>query len=223
MTLKINKFVIFDLDDTLYKEIDFLKSAFNEIAMQISAEVSVAPSVIFATMLSTYEAKKNVFEEIIDEYGSSCNKFDLLNIYRRHFPKIAASRDVIHLLDFLKDNNVRLGVLTDGRSVQQRNKLKALGLDGFFSEIIISEEFGSEKPNIKNFKHFENFFGKGHYFYIGDNLKKDFISPNKLNWTTICLKDDGTNIHEQDFNLPLEYLPQYKVETLREIQNLISF
>jgi putative hydrolase of the HAD superfamily len=223
MTLKTNKYVIFDLDDTLYKEIDFLKSAFNEIAIQISAEVSVAPSAIFAAMLSIYEAKKNVFEEIINKYSSSYNKLDLLNIYRSHFPKIAASKEVIDLLNILKDNNVRLGVLTDGRSVQQRNKLKALGLNGFFSEIIISEEFGSEKPNIKNYKHFENSFGKGDYFYIGDNLKKDFISPNKLNWTTICLLDDGANIHEQNFNLPLEYLPRYKVETLREIQYLISF
>ena len=34
--------------------------------------------------------------------------------------------------------------------------------------------------------------------YVGDNLKKDFIAPNMLGWLTVCLKDDGRNIHRQE-------------------------
>lgn len=36
------------------------------------------------------------------------------------------------------------------------------------------------------------------FTYVGDNLKKDFIAPNALGWLTVCLKDDGRNIHKQE-------------------------
>ena len=55
------------------------------------------------------------------------------------------------------------------------------------------------------------------YTYIGDNIIKDFISPNALGWRTICLKDDGRNIHQQDFGLAEEYLPKITVGSLNEL------
>lgn len=54
----------------------------------------------------------------------------------------------------------------------------------------------------------------------GDNLRKDFITPNKLGWKTICLLDDGRNIHRQDFSCPEEYLPNVKIHTLKELLSL---
>ena len=36
------------------------------------------------------------------------------------------------------------------------------------------------------------------FTYVGDNLKKDFIASNTLGWLTVCLKDDGRNIHRQE-------------------------
>lgn len=35
------------------------------------------------------------------------------------------------------------------------------------------------------------------FIYVGDNVKKDFITPNALGWKTICIKDDGRNIHSK--------------------------
>ncbi len=52
---------------------------------------------------------------------------------------------------------------------------------------------------------------------IGDIIAKDFISANTLGWRTICLKDDGRNIHRQDFGLAEEYLPQITVDNLNEL------
>ena len=59
-----------------------------------------------------------------------------------------------HLLDVLKEKNIPAGLITDGRSVTQRNKLKSLGLLNYFKEVIISEEFGSEKPGLKELSFF---------------------------------------------------------------------
>lgn len=56
------------------------------------------------------------------------------------------------------------------------------------------------------------------FTYVGDNLKKDFIYPNQHGWNTICLKNDGRNIHSQDFeNTSVEALPQRVVESIKEI------
>ncbi|TYP72314.1 putative hydrolase of the HAD superfamily [Aquimarina intermedia] len=219
----IKKIIIFDLDDTLYKEINYLRSAYQEISRKIASEVKVDSEIIYSDMLLMYFDKRNVFASILKKY--SINGFspaDLLNIYRGHYPDIKLSPSIKNVLDNLKNSDVELGLITDGRSIQQRNKIKSLGLDLIFKYIIISEEFGTEKPAINNYKFFENLFGKGVYYYVGDNIKKDFVSPNALGWKTICLLDDGNNIHAQDFSISKEYQPKFVIKKISEIQGIID-
>ena len=67
---------------------------------------------------------------------------------------------------------------------------------------------------------FQDKYADAEFVYIGDNLRKDFITPNKLGWKTICLLDDGRNIHRQDSSCPEEYLPNVKIHTLKELLSL---
>ena len=53
-----NKIFIFDLDDTLYKEIDFLYSAYLEIAGWIELKFSLKGIYVF--MLEAYKEKRSV-------------------------------------------------------------------------------------------------------------------------------------------------------------------
>ena len=56
------------------------------------------------------------------------------------------------------------------------------------------------------------------FTYVGDNPRKDFISPNALGWLTVCLKDDGRNIHKQDFtSITAQALPKKTIESLKEL------
>ncbi len=55
------------------------------------------------------------------------------------------------------------------------------------------------------------------YIYIADNPKKDFITPNKLGWTSICLLDKGQNVHEQVFTNSIEYNPLFIIKSFNEI------
>jgi putative hydrolase of the HAD superfamily len=115
----------------------------------------------------------------------------------------------------LSASAARLGILTDGRSTTQRNKIKALGLDLWISEVVISEEFGSHKPDPRNYQYFEKVFPGGEYIYVGDNLCKDFVAPNSMGWKTVVLLDRGKNIHKQRFgNLKPGCCPQYALEAL---------
>lgn len=90
------------------------------------------------------------------------------------------------------------------------------------SNIIVAEEFGSEKPAERNYLYFSKKYPDTRYVYVGDNPEKDFLAPNRLGWETICLLDNGENIHRQDFSLSVEYLPHYKVRTFDEILEILG-
>lgn len=221
--MKHKKVIVFDLDDTLYNEIDYLKSAYNEIASNISKELDVEKHIVFQEMLELYNNKRNVFDDIIKKYNSSYTKEELLNLYRNHKPSIKLSNDRLNFIKLLHEKGVSMGVLTDGRITQQRNKLKALGVLNYISHIIISEEFGTEKPDFNNYKYFENVFGECQYYYIGDNIKKDFITPNSLNWITVRVLDNGLNIHkhkDSDFNK--KYLAQFNIINFNQLKTILN-
>lgn len=213
--MKDKRVVVFDLDDTLIKEIHYLESAYEEIALKIDpSNVDLKDE-----MLSLYYKGENVFEWIVQKYPF-CNITQLLDYYRNHCPRLSLTKGADELLSYCKEHNWTLGIITDGRSITQRNKLKSIGLIDYFDLVIISEEFGSMKPTLANYEIFNQFQGKK--YYIGDNIKKDFITPNQLGWVSICVKDDGKNIHKQNFNMFKEYLPDYTVNTLYEVLALIE-
>ena len=224
MDTKNNTILTFDLDDTLYKEIDFLKSAYKEIAIRLSKETAVHYEIILANMLLYYKSGLNAFSEIINTYNiTTYGVDDFISIYRNHKPQISLNKPVENMLFRLKQMVFKVGVITDGRSVQQRNKIEALGLSDYFDDIIISEEFGSEKPNVANYTYFENQYGDAmDYIYVGDNTQKDFLAPNALGWHTICLLDDGHNIHKQSFELEKSKLPKQCITDVLDLEFTIN-
>lgn len=202
MQLKIDSktFLIFDLDDTLFQEIDFLKSAYAHISSKISMSEQRG---IYNRMLEKYQRKENVFEWLVSEYRQSLPEVTvqwLLKEYREHIPTIALSEATIAFMRIASERTVPMGLITDGRSITQRNKLKALGIEHYFQDIIISEEFGSEKPDEKNYLYFEKKYPGMNFYFFGDNTSKDFIVPARLHWTTICIKNVGNHIHPQSFD-----------------------
>lgn len=205
---------IFDLDDTLYKEIDFLKSAYREIAKVVGHPEACD------FMLDSYLYGDNAFKCVIDKYNLSYTVKQLLVIYRNHKPSISLDPSTVATLDVLKASGAIMCLLTDGRSVTQRNKIEALGLAHWFSpdDILISEEFGHSKPSMKCYHYFINRHPDAEFVVIGDNPAKDFITPNKLGWTTICLCSNGQNIHDQTLEVEKSYLPKHSINNLSEIK-----
>lgn len=219
------KVVCFDLDDTLYKEIDYLKSAYREIASYAAdycRGCSDSPIILsvkaYEAMLLAYKEGQNAFERLNAFLGINLPISEYLQIYRKHKPNIRLSESVVSALNLLKSSECIIGLITDGRSVQQRNKVEVLGLNRWIidEDVIISEEFGSEKPTSANYEYFMKRYPESDEFmYVGDNLKKDFFAPNALGWQTVCLKDDGRNIHKQDFtSVSTKAMPKMIIEDL---------
>lgn len=222
----MKKAVVFDLDDTLTKEIDFLKSGYRAVARLVEKRFGLDAKMVYWQMYEWYKAGANAFEKLNETYGLDNPIGDYLNVYRFHQPDIVLSDEVRETLNTLKERGVEMGIVSDGRQETQMNKVKALGLTEWIDEscIIINSRKEDFKPNPIGYdKLMLAMFEKSgesalDFTYVGDNLKKDFICPNAKGWNTICLKDDGRNIHKQDFEtVPKEALSQKVISSLREL------
>lgn len=171
------KAIIFDLDDTLYYEIDYVKSGFQAIA-DAFGDSNIASDLF--TLFS--QSKNNVYQR----YGFSekeCKK--CIEIYRSHKPKIYLSDETKEVLTTLKSKGYKLGIITDGRPKGQWNKIYALGLEKIVDKIIVTDELGGiefRKPNPKAFETMKNMLNVEfcEMMYVGDNPTKDFIAPQNL-------------------------------------------
>jgi putative hydrolase of the HAD superfamily len=211
------EFIILDLDDTIYKEIDFVKSGFISIVENYAVDQN-EQLLLLNLMINSFDSGENALKTLFDYLNINSYPIEAaLRIYHSHLPNITLPSSSKKFFELAKRNCYKIGLISDGRSLTQRNKLKSLGIDLLFDKIIISEEFGSEKPSIKNFKVFEDEFPGYHFHYIGDNLDKDFEGPTKLGWKTYCLKDDGRNIHKQIKEIPANI---HLIEDLNHFFNL---
>jgi putative hydrolase of the HAD superfamily len=211
-----NTHIVFDLDDTLYKEIDFVQSAYNYINNYIKSRYNIDLSLHIQKCV---DDGINFFDLIKLRLNQN-QSFPIekyLELYRFHYPEINLSNDTFEFLNKISNKNIDFSIITDGRSISQNNKIKALGLSNFSKNIIISEETGYEKPHLNNFKIIERIYPDKKLLYIADNTSKDFLGPNNLKWDTICLLDNGQNIHKQNFDLNADYLPKTKINFLKEI------
>jgi putative hydrolase of the HAD superfamily len=202
MHININSdsFFVFDLDDTLFPEYDFLQSGYRQIALLLTTGDGED---LYHDMLRRYNNKENVFSWLVNAYGAADLRVTmdwLLKTYREHLPEISLDKATARFLHQLKEQGVPAALITDGRSVTQRNKLKALGIENYFREVIISEEFGSEKPDERNYLYFRHKYPGKDFYFFGDNTAKDFIVPSRLGWRTICMKNTGRHIHGQTFD-----------------------
>ena len=181
---------VFDLDDTLYPEKDYVRSGFCAVA-GIFPQVPDMADRLWSVFLKGIPA----IDEVLAEYGLSEHKDTALMAYRAHRPVISMYPEAVKLLRALKHTK-KLGLITDGRPDGQRAKIDALGLYDIFDEIIITDELGGQeyrKPSPKAYELMQERMGVPYerMAYIGDNIKKDFISPENLGMQSIwfCNRD----------------------------------
>ena len=188
------KTVVFDLDDTLYDEIEYCKSGFAAVAQFLAnqPEMPLAER-IFGAIWKQFTAgnRTRTFNAALCELGISCDDKligELVEVYRNHVPKIALPQDSRDVLCQLS-TKYTLALLTDGFLPAQRLKVQALGIEKYFRCIVYTEEFGRNcwKPSPAGFEKLMQTLNAQpeNIAYVADNEKKDFIAPNKLGFLTI--------------------------------------
>lgn len=188
------KVIIFDLDDTLYSEKEYVRSGYRAIARMLPEVVQMEEK-----LWQAFEQNKPAIDEVLTAEGlhTDALKQTCLAVYRAHQPDIHFFEGATELLLRLRADGYMLGVITDGRPEGQRAKIKALGLDALVDYIIVTDELGGveyRKPNCAAFIRMQEMFAVPfeEMCYIGDNIKKDFIAPKKLGMKCIYFKNaDG--------------------------------
>ena len=79
---------------------------------------------------------------------------DFQKEYEANQEKITISDGIREVLNFGKENNIKMGIITNGPTKHQSNKVNNLGLNKWISnkDIFISESEGVAKPDVQIFK-----------------------------------------------------------------------
>lgn len=176
------KVVLFDLDDTLISENEYVKSGYHHVAKIIRNKYLLDDKDVYKKLYLLYQqSTRNVFNRLLDQYEIKYTKEDILflvNEYRNHKPMIHFYKDVLPALENLKQKKIKTGIISDGYLSTQYNKAKVLNLYNIFNKIIFTEELGQKywKPHPKAFEIMKEYFNVEYQemLYIGDNPQKDF-------------------------------------------------
>lgn len=208
------KGVIFDLDDTLYSEKEYVKSGYKAVSDYLGGGYE-------EKLWQFFEAGKPAIDELLKELGRENEKAEVLKVYRSHKPDIHLYSGVAEMIETLKSRGTKVGIITDGRPEGQRNKLEALGLDVDY--VIITDELGGiqfRKPCDIAFRIMITRWrlNPADVVYVGDNPVKDFQAPQQLGMKSIWFRNaDGIY---QDTNKDSEWtvqnISELKVTLLHE-------
>jgi len=183
--------VVFDLDDTLYPERSFAVSAFGAAGAWAEQRLGVSGLADDMTRLLDDGHLGQLFALVLERRGlDKEHAAQLIEAYRGHEPdQLDLYADVAPALDRLGQVSP-LGLITDGTPAVQRSKVKALRIANRFKHIVYTHELGGRefaKPHAGSFQAMAAALGEtgDRFVYVGDNPAKDFISPNRMGWTTV--------------------------------------
>ena len=188
------KAVIFDLDDTLYSEKEYVRSGYRQVA-QLLPQIENCDRKLW----EAFQQGKAAIDTVMEEAGLADEqlKKNCLAAYRSQMPRISLYPGVKELMAWLRSQGIQIGIITDGRPEGQRNKLEALGLYQLVDSVLITDELGSErfrKPNDIAFRIMQTRFNVPYeqMLYVGDNPGKDFQAPRQLGMRWIYFQNpDG--------------------------------
>jgi putative hydrolase of the HAD superfamily len=219
------KLVLFDLDDTLYQEKQFVMSAFKSISKYLSKKYNIKYDKIFKILKDDFNKglRKKNFNVLIKKLQLIDEDVDyLVRIYRNHKPEISLYNDAEYILNKLK-KTIKLGLVTDGYIATQQNKISSLKIKNYFDVIIIN----SPKDNIdkKNPKIFNKIIKKlkvnpKDTVYVGDNPLKDFIASKKIGIHTVRIKRKSGEYSK--FKVEGSIDADFVISNLNELTNIIN-
>ena len=216
--------VVFDIDDTLYLERDYVRSGFLAVDRWVQEQLGV--SGFFDKAWSAFERgiRGRIFDVVLESMGV-CDVSELVpemvEVYRSHDPKIQLLPDARECLEFAERMPCRAAV-TDGPLVSQKAKAKALGLDKWLDPIVFTAELGPDwsKPSPRAFEMIQKRAGLpgAACLYVADNPAKDFRGPASLGWRTVRIRRPGS-LHE---NVPSGEDVEVEVMDLRALIDLLK-
>jgi len=197
--------VVFDIDDTLYLERDYVRSGF--MAVGRWAEDWLGIHDFSGLCWREFESgrRSTIFDRALAAGGLESSPdliSSLVELYRSHAPCIGLAPDAAEAIEQIA-HTCPIAVVSDGPLASQSRKADALGLRAIASPVVLTGIFGPQfrKPHTHAFAHVAARVQARRYVYVADNPAKDFAGPNELGWATIRVRRPG-GLHELVDNNP---------------------
>lgn len=193
----VSRAVVFDLDDTLYLESEYVASGFRAVAGELGRRTGMPHQGLFAFLWERFASGKrgDHFDRLLEHHpglSSIANTAELISLYRNHPPAIGLLVGVRETLALLEEAGVQLGLITDGPVASQTAKIRTLGLESRIAHRVQTDNWGLQyrKPCTRAFVHMASRLevNPEQCIYVGDNPQKDFTGPNLLGWNTVRLR-----------------------------------
>jgi putative hydrolase of the HAD superfamily len=220
------KVVIFDLDDTLYPERDFVYGGYRAVAERVHADHGVD---IEAELRAQFErgVRHDVFGLALRALGIRADETylrTLVETYRTHTPALRPYVGIA-LLERLRAAGYGLGLVTDGITAVQRSKVASLGIEGLFDAIVYSHELGGRdtwKPSPLPYERcLAALQVEAHEaVYVADNPAKDFRGARRLGIATVRIRHPGGE-HAAIEPATVFDAPDREIRSLTELAQLI--
>jgi putative hydrolase of the HAD superfamily len=227
--------IIFDVDDTLYDQLQPFKKAF-EMTFTHVTNIPIEKLYISsrkhsdslfdqseAGIITLLELQTYRIMAACEEFGvpityNEAIKFQ--NIYEQEQQKITLFPEIEKLLELLSKKNKQLGVLTNGTYQHQFMKINQLELSRWIPEenIFISEAIGNAKPAPQAFQIVERKLKltKEKTVYIGDSFENDVIGAKQVEWNSIWMN------HRKKIHPISSYYPDKIANTPKDLLDLID-
>jgi putative hydrolase of the HAD superfamily len=206
--------VVFDIDDTLYLERDYVRSGFEAVGHWCQDHLGRPDFNSLAWDAFERGERGDIFDRVLRHWDLPSDQalvHQLVNVYRRHAPRIDLLPDAAECLARLR-GRVALAAISDGPLASQQAKARRLGLDRWMDEIILTSAFGPdhEKPNPKAFLRIQEFFrcDGSRCVYVADNPAKDFQAPRELHWRMVRVQRQGGLHADAPCAVPLDLIAE---------------
>jgi putative hydrolase of the HAD superfamily len=146
--------VIFDLDNVLYNERDYILAAFCSIARFLSKRCRYSKDEVYSKLVCDFEKKGSLyprlFNDVLNDFGLDQNLVpEILRLYATVDAKIGLFPAASNMLLSLRGLGLKLALVTNGSVRIQSNKIRLLGVEKFFDVVVFARETPSskEKPH----------------------------------------------------------------------------
>jgi putative hydrolase of the HAD superfamily len=206
--------ILFDLDRTLHDRdtsvLEFLK--FQHQKLNRLHDTVIPPSYIdrfIELECRGYVWKDKVYTALAEEFSLPLSPEELLYDYRSNFHQHCREMSgASELLNVLKLSGYKLGMITNGKTDIQNQTIDALGIRSYFDSIIISEETGLKKPDVKIFEMAAEALSvsPSDCLYVGDHYENDVIAARNAGMKAAWLTEDGLAAEGHTANITITSL-----------------
>jgi putative hydrolase of the HAD superfamily len=216
--------VVFDIDDTLYLERDYVRSGFRVVGAWVREHLAIDDFEERCRIAFERGARRAVFDGCLRSAGCDPEPAlvaTLVSLYRGHRPAIALLPDALDCLARLH-GHLFLGAITDGPIASQRAKAVALRLERWLDPLVFTAELGegNGKPSPAAFRSIESSWGLrgAECAYVADNPAKDFGGPASIGWRTVRIRRAGGLHRDEQGGADVEL----EIESLADLDSVIG-